>query len=90
VRRISDAAVYLRKGIMPLLKRVGGSMSASSTTTLPDRRLRLLPSGKFVKDVHSQLNRIPEFMRLKRRYDPLETFQSDWYRHYREMFDAVS
>jgi FAD/FMN-containing dehydrogenase len=28
----------------------------------------------------------PEFMRLKRRYDPAETFQSDWYRHYRRMF----
>jgi hypothetical protein len=27
-----------------------------------------------------------EFMRLKKKYDPQETFQSDWYRHYREMF----
>jgi FAD/FMN-containing dehydrogenase len=27
----------------------------------------------------------PEFLRLKRRYDPAETFQSDWYRHYRTM-----
>lgn len=42
---------------MPLLKRVGDNASASSTSTLPDRRLRLLPSGKFVNDVHSQLNR---------------------------------
>ncbi|MFQ5552047.1 MAG: FAD-binding oxidoreductase, partial [Gemmatimonadales bacterium] len=25
----------------------------------------------------------PEFLRLKRRYDPEERFQSDWYRHYR-------
>lgn len=29
---------------------------------------------------------LPEFLRLKRRYDPTETFQSDWYRHYRKMF----
>jgi FAD/FMN-containing dehydrogenase len=29
---------------------------------------------------------LPEFLRLKRRYDPLETFQSEWYRHYRKMF----
>jgi FAD/FMN-containing dehydrogenase len=29
---------------------------------------------------------MPEFLRLKRRYDPEERFQSDWYRHYREMF----
>ena len=29
---------------------------------------------------------MPEFLRAKRRYDPRETFQSTWYRHYREMF----
>jgi len=28
----------------------------------------------------------PEFLRLKRRMDPGEVFQSDWYRHYRSMF----
>jgi FAD/FMN-containing dehydrogenase len=28
----------------------------------------------------------PEFLGLKRRYDPQERFQSDWYRHYRAMF----
>lgn len=27
-----------------------------------------------------------EFLRLKRRYDPADRFQSDWYRHYVEMF----
>ncbi|HYG09859.1 MAG TPA: FAD-binding oxidoreductase [Pyrinomonadaceae bacterium] len=31
---------------------------------------------------------LTEFLRLKRRYDPAETFQSDWYRHYRQMFGA--
>jgi FAD/FMN-containing dehydrogenase len=30
--------------------------------------------------------RMAEFLRLKRRYDPDEIFQSDWYRHYRQMF----
>jgi FAD/FMN-containing dehydrogenase len=29
---------------------------------------------------------MPEFLRLKKQYDPEERFQSDWYRHYREMF----
>jgi FAD/FMN-containing dehydrogenase len=29
---------------------------------------------------------MPEFLRLKRQYDPQERFQSDWYRHYRAMF----
>ena len=28
----------------------------------------------------------PEFLKLKRKYDAAEVFQSDWYRHYRKMF----
>lgn len=31
----------------------------------------------------------PEFLRLKRRHDPEERFQSDWYRHYQRMFADV-
>lgn len=27
-----------------------------------------------------------QFLRLKRQYDPEERFQSDWYRHYRDLF----
>ena len=30
----------------------------------------------------------PEFLRLKRVYDPEQRFQSDWYRYYRAMFAA--
>jgi len=30
--------------------------------------------------------RFVEFLKLKRKYDPQERFQSDWYRHYRTMF----
>jgi FAD/FMN-containing dehydrogenase len=30
----------------------------------------------------------PEFLKLKRRYDPAERFQSEWYRHYRAMLAA--
>ena len=30
-----------------------------------------------------------EFLRLKKKYDPEERFQSDWYRHYRKMFSDV-
>ena len=29
---------------------------------------------------------LPEFLRLKRKYDPDERFQSEWYRHYKRMF----
>jgi hypothetical protein len=28
----------------------------------------------------------PEFLSLKRKYDPEERFQSDWYRHYKAAF----
>ena len=31
----------------------------------------------------------PEFLTLKRKYDPEERFQSDWYRHYKAMFQAA-
>ena len=30
--------------------------------------------------------RMVEFLRVKRRHDPAEVFQSDWYRHYKRMF----
>ncbi len=32
----------------------------------------------------------PAFLRLKKRYDPEERFQSDWYRHYKRMFADVA
>lgn len=32
---------------------------------------------------------MPEFLALKRKYDPDERFQSDWYRHYRDMFSGT-
>jgi FAD/FMN-containing dehydrogenase len=31
---------------------------------------------------------LPEFLSLKRKYDPTEIFQSDWYRYYRKMFNV--
>ena len=31
----------------------------------------------------------PAWLRLKRRYDPEERFQSDWYRHYQAMFADI-
>jgi FAD/FMN-containing dehydrogenase len=32
---------------------------------------------------------MPEFLRLKRKYDPTERFQSEWYRHYKQMFEGL-
>jgi len=31
----------------------------------------------------------PEFLKLKKQHDPEERFQSDWYRHYRKMFQDM-
>jgi FAD/FMN-containing dehydrogenase len=36
--------------------------------------------------VESCYPQFAEFLRLKKKYDPEERFQSDWYRHYRGMF----
>ncbi|THJ24846.1 MAG: FAD-binding oxidoreductase [Nitrospira sp. CG24E] len=36
--------------------------------------------------VESCYPQFAEFLRLKRKYDPQERFQSDWYRHYRRLF----
>ena len=42
------------------------------------------------KQVEACYPQFPEFLRLKRDYDPGERFQSDWYRHYKAMFaDAL-
>lgn len=42
------------------------------------------------KQVEACYPQFAEFLRLKRKYDPAEVFQSDWYRHYRKMFaDAL-
>jgi FAD/FMN-containing dehydrogenase len=38
------------------------------------------------KQVETCYPRFVDFLRLKRKYDPEERFQSDWYRHYRAMF----
>jgi FAD/FMN-containing dehydrogenase len=40
------------------------------------------------KQVESCYPQFSEFLRLKKKYDPEERFQSDWYRHYKAMFDA--
>lgn len=38
-----------------------------------------------VEAVYPQFER---FLRLKKKYDPAELFQSDWYRHYKKLFAA--
>ena len=38
------------------------------------------------KQVETCYPQFVEFLRLKQKYDPEERFQSDWYRHHKEMF----
>jgi FAD binding domain len=38
------------------------------------------------KQVETCYPRFAEFLRLKKKYDPDERFQSEWYRHYKTMF----
>jgi FAD/FMN-containing dehydrogenase len=38
------------------------------------------------RQVETCYPRFPEFLRLKKKHDPEERFQSDWYRHYKAMF----
>ena len=38
------------------------------------------------KQVETCYPQFVNFLRLKKRYDPQERFQSDWYRHYKSMF----
>jgi hypothetical protein len=37
--------------------------------------------------VETCYRRFAEFLRLKGEHDPEERFQSDWYRHYKAMFE---
>ena len=38
------------------------------------------------RQVEACFPQFAEFLKLKRKYDPGELFQSDWYRHYKKMF----
>ena len=38
------------------------------------------------KQVETCYPQFAEFLKLKRKHDPAEVFQSDWYRHYKKMF----
>lgn len=47
-----------------------------------------LTSHKYARrdQVEACYPQFPEFLRLKKEYDPEERIQSHWYRHYRSMF----
>ncbi|MGH8689944.1 MAG: hypothetical protein ACREUS_02840, partial [Burkholderiales bacterium] len=39
------------------------------------------------RQVEACFPQLPEFLKLKRKHDPQELFQSEWYRHYRKMYE---
>ncbi len=75
----------------------GLERSAAAFRRLID--LAIARGGKYYLTYHRWASReqietcypqFPEFLCCKRRHDPKERFQSDWYRHYRSMFaDAL-
>lgn len=73
----------------------GLQRSADAFRRLIDMAIRR--SGSYYLTYHKHATReqvlacypqFPEFLRLKRQYDPDERFQSEWYRHYRQMFPS--
>lgn len=72
---------------------VGKEQAAQAFRRLIDSAIRR--DGSFYLAYHRHATRsqveacypqFAEFLRLKGHYDPQERFQSDWYRHYRELF----
>jgi len=39
---------------------------------------------------HTRFTHFPEFLQAKRRFDPAETFRSDWYRYYQSIGSDVA
>jgi FAD/FMN-containing dehydrogenase len=73
----------------------GIARSAAAFRDLIDRAVEL--GGSYYLTYHRFATRaqveaaypqFAEFLRLKRAYDPGELFQSDWYRHYRDLFGS--
>ena len=74
----------------------GQGLAAAAFRRLIDRAIQYGGSYYLTYHKHAKRSQVeqcypqfPEFLRLKRRYDPAERFQSDWYRHYAAMFSDV-
>ena len=75
----------------------GQEDAAAAFRRLIDRAIQL--NGSYYLTYHKHATRaqveqcypqFPEFIRQKRRYDPDERMQSDWYRHYTTMFSEAT
>ncbi len=57
---------------------------------IPPESLDLVRFERLRRQGEAALARGVDFLRAKRRHDPEERFQSEWYRHHRSMFaDAL-
>jgi hypothetical protein len=56
------------------------------SVTQSELLLRRLDSKATPRQVQICYPQFSEFLRLKKRHDPAERFQCDWYRHYRTVF----
>lgn len=74
----------------------GQERAAAAFRRLIDRAIHY--GGSYYLTYHKHATRaqveqcypqFPDFLRLKRHYDPDERFQSDWYRHYAKMFSDL-
>lgn len=74
----------------------GQENAAAAFRRLIDRAIKY--GGSYYLTYHKHATRsqveqcypqLPEFLRLKQRYDPANRFQSDWYRHYTGMFADI-
>lgn len=71
---MSDAAIAFRRLIDLALERQGSYYLTYHRWATKEQVLGCYPQ-------------FPEFLALKRKYDPAERFESDWYRHYKVMFE---
>ena len=84
----------LDEGILEVLLRNPGLPGELLARIADDDRFRRSDSIKRSLVLHPATPwhvaaQFAKFLRRKQRYDPAERFQSDWYRHYRQMFTDV-
>jgi hypothetical protein len=88
-----DAAVCIVCNLHVVHTPQGKKKAAEDFRRIIDRVIQL--GGRYYLTYHRWASRAQvmacyprfvDFLRLKRKYDPAERFQSEWYRHYAAMF----
>lgn len=88
-----EASVCIICNLHVLHTEAGKQKAAADFRRIIDRAIQF--GGRYYLTYHRYATRrqvetcypqFVDFLRLKKKYDPQERFQSDWYRHYRKMF----